>query len=139
MGVTACGDDSDSDATASGGDGAALREKVTQLQDALYGSKAEVYCDGLTREARDATAAAVRKLKTSKATTCEEVVDELVPTPIPLTVAAEGRAAIVKVEIDGDKGTVTTKEPTDRPAQTAPFVKRNGEWLLDQALVPNSN
>lgn len=128
LGVSACGGSDDSDAGNAAGVGSSsekqeLLDARAELLDLFFAGDAEGYCAGLT------PASVKNAPKTMGYPSCEEMVRKVIPKPV----GPEGRPKpeILAVNIDGDRGTVTTHEQGFKRKVVSVFIKQNGRWLAE--------
>ena len=144
-GVAACGSDDDGDdASAKNGDAAATQETTPSggsadeqqvraifddMKDAFAKSNAEDICALMAKSAKRQVV-----LSTSEGGSCETIFAKLFDSG---DVTEDLEPKLTKVEVDGDKATVTAKSAdkalggsdSKKPA-TASFVKEDGQWKV---------
>lgn len=142
LGLIACGD-SDNDNASAGdtrptetvstnpaADRKSVRDAMRALQDAFYSGDGDTWCDGVTAHAATETA------RQAESATCVDAIQTAVPEPLPPQKVQQFRSKIVKIDLSGDRATITTKQ-SKQPRLKVPFVREDGEWKLNAGLSPS--
>ena len=110
------------------GDRRAIRKEVLALQEDFYGARARSWCDRISAHAAAATAKAAGSGKT-----CEDVLKDRVPMPVPAAIAKQSASKAFGIKLNGDKAAVRMSAPGEPPAM-ASYVWERGRWRLDNGL-----
>jgi hypothetical protein len=105
-----------------------IRNAVARMQNRFYAGDPKGVCEMHTAAGQKAVAAAG-----DSGATCEDVM-KIYAVRVPAVKAAQYKARIVSVKVDGDSAIVTTVQSQAQKPAKSRMAKENGQWKIDQGL-----